>query len=98
MRSTVLITVDERVICHDLGPLKVKIEAHFASTHGDKGVAHSLLMLRRTKDEKESAASRAGDLSTQSAVLQGSFIHIVDSIVGDFRRQPFLDFPALVEQ
>ena len=31
MRSTVLITVDERIICHDLGPLKVEIEPHFAS-------------------------------------------------------------------
>jgi hypothetical protein len=60
-RPTVLVAIDEGVIGDDLSALEVKFKPHLASTHFDKGISHTLMVLLLTKKEKESTSSCTGD-------------------------------------
>src|SRR6266478_7893554 len=96
--AAVLITVDERIIRYDLSALEVKIKSHFPGAQLHQGLPHVLLVLLLAKQKKEATSSCTGDLASQRAVPACRFVHLIDTVVGDFRGKPLLDFPTFVKQ
>src|ERR1700737_2285009 len=96
--AAVFIPINEWVICDNLCTLKVKFKAHLPGSQGYETFSNTLLVLRRTKQKKESAPARAGDLASDGTVSERGVIHLIDTNIGNLRRKPLLDFPTLVEQ
>src|SRR5882672_4717326 len=96
--ATVLIAVDERIICYDLSALEVKIKSHFPGAQRHQVLPDVFVVLLLAKQKKESTSSRSGDLASQRAVSKCRFVHLIDMGIGNLRGKPLLDFPTFVKQ